>query len=142
MPPWQASARERVLGVLGRVTNVIAGLLDVRLGLLTALFGTDPADAEVATVVRAAINQTKGQGAEVVEVTIPGLNELIQDRMRGFLVLAQDFKFDLNAYLAARPSAPVRTLEAVLASGKFHPAVETPRQGPSALRPAAPVRGA
>jgi amidase len=104
----------------------LTGLGGARLGLLTALFGTDPADAEVATVVRAAINQTKGQGAEVVEVTIPGLNELIQDRMRGFLVLAQDFKFDLNAYLAARPSAPVRTLEAVLASGKFHPAVETP----------------
>ena len=45
--------------------------------------------------------------------------------MRGFLVLAQDFKFDLNAYLAARPTAPVRTLEEVLTSGKYHPAVET-----------------
>ena len=36
----------------------------------------------------------------------------------------QDFKFDLNAYLASRPTAPVRTLEEVLASGKYHPAVE------------------
>ncbi len=103
----------------------LAGLGGARIGLLAALFGTDPADAEVATVVRAAINQMKTQGAEVVEVTIPALNELIQDRMRGFLVLGQDFKADLNAYLGARPTAPVRTLEEVLASGKYHPAVET-----------------
>jgi len=103
----------------------LAGLRGARIGLLTALFGTDPADAEVATVVRGAVNQMKAQGAEVVEVTIPGLNELLLDRLRGFLVLAQDFKFDLNAYLAARPTAPVRTLEEVLASGKYHPAVET-----------------
>lgn len=103
----------------------LAGLRGARIGLLTALFGTDPADAEVATVVRGAVNQMKAQGAEVVEVTIPGLNELLLDRVRGFLVLAQDFKFDLNAYLAARPTAPVRTLEEVLASGKYHPAVET-----------------
>ena len=103
----------------------LSGLGDARLGLLTALFGTDPADAEVATVVRAAVNQMKAQGAEVVEVTIPGLTELLTDRMRGFLVLGQDFRADLNAYLAARPTAPVRTLEEVLASGKYHPAVET-----------------
>jgi Asp-tRNA(Asn)/Glu-tRNA(Gln) amidotransferase A subunit family amidase len=53
------------------------------------------------------------------------LADLLTDRANGFLVLRQDFKFDLNAYLAARPTAPVRTLEEVLASGKFHPAVET-----------------
>ena len=31
-----------------------------------------------------------------------------------------DFKFDLNAYLASRPSAPVHSLEEIIASGKFH----------------------
>jgi Asp-tRNA(Asn)/Glu-tRNA(Gln) amidotransferase A subunit family amidase len=75
--------------------------------------------------VRAAVEEIKGQGAEPVEVTISGLSDLLTDRANGFLVLRQDFKFDLNAYLAARPSAPVHTLEEVLASGKFHPAVET-----------------
>jgi amidase len=103
----------------------IGALRGARIGQLTALFGTDPADAEVATVVRAAVGQMKGQGAEIVEVAIPGVTELLTDRMRGFLVLGQDFKFDLNAYLAAHPTAPVRTLEDVLASGKFHPALET-----------------
>jgi amidase len=103
----------------------LGGLRGARIGALTNLFGTDPADAEVATVVRAAINQMKAQGAELVDVMIPGLNELLMDRLNGFLILTQDFKFDFNAYLAARPTAPVRTLEEVLASGKYHPSLET-----------------
>jgi Asp-tRNA(Asn)/Glu-tRNA(Gln) amidotransferase A subunit family amidase len=102
----------------------LTGLRGTRIGLLTALLGTDPADAEVASVVRGAVDEMRGEGAEIAEVTIPGLADLIADRANGFLVLRQDFKFDLNAYLAARPTAPVRTLEEVLASGKFHPAVE------------------
>jgi Asp-tRNA(Asn)/Glu-tRNA(Gln) amidotransferase A subunit family amidase len=103
----------------------LGGLRGARIGALTHLFGLDPADAEIATVVRAAINQMKAQGAELVEVTIPGLNELLMDRVNGFLILTQDFKFDFNAYLAAHPTAPVRTLEEVLASGKYHPSLET-----------------
>jgi amidase len=103
----------------------LTALRGARVGLVTALLGTDPADAEVAAVVRKAIEEIKGQGAEIVEVSIPDLTELLRDRANGFLLIRQDFKFDLNAYLAARPSAPVRTLEEVLAAGKFHPAVET-----------------
>jgi Asp-tRNA(Asn)/Glu-tRNA(Gln) amidotransferase A subunit family amidase len=102
----------------------LTGLRGVRIGVLTNLLGTEPEDTEVATVVRAAVNEMKTQGAEIVEVTIPGLAELLVDHPRPNLVLVQDFKFDLNAYLASRPTAPVRTLEEVLASGKYHPAVE------------------
>ena len=103
----------------------LTGLRSARIGLLTALLATDPADAEVAAVVRGAVGEMKEQGAEPVDVAIPGLSDLLTDRANGFLIIQQDFKFDLNAYLAARPSAPVRTLEEVLASGKFHPAIET-----------------
>jgi Asp-tRNA(Asn)/Glu-tRNA(Gln) amidotransferase A subunit family amidase len=103
----------------------LTGLHGTRIGLLTALLGADPADAEVATVVRGAVDEMRRGGAEIVDVTIPGLAGLLTDRANGFLILRQDFKFDLNAYLAARPTAPFRTLEEVLASGKFDPAVET-----------------
>jgi amidase len=103
----------------------LTALPGARIGLLTALLGTDPADAEVASVVRRAVAEMKGQGAEIVEVSIPDLSGLLTDKANGFLLIRQDFKFDLNAYLAKHPSAPVRTLEEVLASGKFHPAVET-----------------
>ena len=102
----------------------LAGLRGAHVGMLTALLGTDPDDAEVASVVRTALGEMRSQGAEVVDVVIPGLSELLTDRLNGFLILSQDFKFDLNAYLAAHPSAPVRTLEEVLASGKFHPSLE------------------
>jgi Asp-tRNA(Asn)/Glu-tRNA(Gln) amidotransferase A subunit family amidase len=102
----------------------LTALRGVRIGLLTALLGTDPADVEVALVVRRAADEMKGRGAEIVEVSVPGLSELLTDRANGFLIIRQDFKFDLNSYLAAHPTAPVRTLEEVLASGKFHPAVE------------------
>jgi Asp-tRNA(Asn)/Glu-tRNA(Gln) amidotransferase A subunit family amidase len=74
------------------------GLRGTRIGLLAALLGSDPADAEVASVVRGAVDEMKAQGAEIVEVTIPGLADLLTDRANGFLVLRQDFKFDLNAY--------------------------------------------
>jgi len=103
----------------------LTALRGARVGLVPALLERDPADSEVAVVVRKAIEEMKGQGAEIVEVSIPNLTELLRDPANGFLLIRQDFKFDLNAYLAAHPSAPVRTLEEVLAAGKFHPAVET-----------------
>jgi amidase len=101
------------------------GLHGARIGLLADLLGSAPEDAEVATVVRAAVTEMKWGGAEISEVRIAGLAELLTDRFGGFLILREDFKFDLDAYLASHPTAPVRTLSDVLASGKFHKAVET-----------------
>jgi len=89
------------------------------------LLVTDPEDGEVAAIVRGAVDEMKGQGAETVEVSMPDLSELLTDKANGNLIIRQDFKFDLNAYLAAHPTAPVHSLEEVLASGKFHHAVET-----------------
>jgi amidase len=99
----------------------LSGLRGTRTGLLTDLFGAEPADTEVGMIVRSAINEMKGQGAEVIEVTIPG----VDDHMKENIIVRSDFKFDLNAYLASRPSAPVHSLEEILASGKYHKAVET-----------------
>ena len=45
-------------------------------------------------IVRSAINEMKGQGAEVIEVTIPGVNEHMTDTT----VQRSDFKFDLDVY--------------------------------------------
>lgn len=104
----------------------LTGLRGARIGLVTDLLGSDPEDAEIATVERAAVNEMKLAGADVVEVTIPGLKELLTG---GYSIIREDFKFDFNAYLAAHPTAPVRSLEEVLASGKFHPAVKNNLSG-------------
>lgn len=101
------------------------GLRGTRLGILTDLMGSDPEDAEVNAVIHAAAAEMRGLGAAVEQVAIPGLRELLNDRMGGLLVLVQDFKADLNAYLASRPTAPLRSLADALASGKVHPAAET-----------------
>src|SRR5712671_906293 len=97
------------------------GLRGARIGLLTDLLAPEPADAEVAMIVRASVNEMKGQGADVIEVTIPGVKEHMADGT----VQNIDFRFDLNAYLASRPNAPVHTLEEILASGKYHKTLET-----------------
>jgi Asp-tRNA(Asn)/Glu-tRNA(Gln) amidotransferase A subunit family amidase len=68
------------------------GLRRARIGLLTDLFVLDPTDAEVATSVRLAIDEMKGLGAEVVEITIPDVKQHMNDGM----VSNVDFKFDLT----------------------------------------------
>jgi len=47
--------------------------------------------------VRAALNEMKSQGADLVEIAIPGLTELLTDRFGGNLIIRQDFKFDFNS---------------------------------------------
>jgi Asp-tRNA(Asn)/Glu-tRNA(Gln) amidotransferase A subunit family amidase len=80
------------------------------------LLGSEPEEAEVATIVRGAMKEMNGQGAQVLEVALPGWKDHVDDGT----VQNMDFKFDLNAYLASRPGAPVHSLEEVISSGKFH----------------------
>lgn len=96
------------------------GLEGARIGILTALFGTAPEDAEVAAIVRLAIESMHQHGAETLEVVVPDLEELLQ----GSSVIDAEFKFDLMDYLARYPNAPVRSLAEILASGRYHPSLE------------------
>jgi Asp-tRNA(Asn)/Glu-tRNA(Gln) amidotransferase A subunit family amidase len=96
-----------------------AGLGDVTIGLLTPLFGNAPEDEEVARIVRNAVDDIRSLGAGVVEVTAD-LDEMLRDTS----VINAEFKFDLQDFLARFPSAPVHSLGEILASGKFHQAVE------------------
>jgi amidase len=101
------------------------GLRGARIGLVTN-FPRTAEDPAVTAVVRAALDEMRAQEADVVEATIPNWQALFPDPSDPYVVLRHEFKFDLNAYLAQRPSAPVHSLEEVLASGKFstHEAVE------------------
>jgi amidase len=110
------------------------GLRGARIGLLTHLFGSEAEDEEVAAIVRAAGADMRRLGAEIMEITIPGLAELLLDPNAGHLVLIHDVKFDLDAYLASRPTAPVRSLDEALASGRIHPEVEPNLRRSQAVR--------
>mgnify|MGYP001593183498 CR=1 FL=1 len=92
------------------------GLQGARIGVLRALFGTAPEDDEVASLVRKALDGMKAQGAEVIEITVPGMEDLMRDSS----VIADEFKFDLAAYLAKQPNAPVKSLGEIIERGLHH----------------------
>jgi hypothetical protein len=69
--------------------------------------------------VRAAVEKMKEAGAEVVEVDVPGLEELLRDSS----VIASEFKFDLAAFLASR-NAPVQSLDDILSRGLYDASME------------------
>ena len=92
------------------------GLKGARIGVLRALWGTAPEDDEVAGIVRKALDGFKAQGAEVVDISVPGLDDLLRDSS----VIGDEFKFDLAAYLAKMPNAPVKSLGEILDRGLNH----------------------
>jgi amidase len=91
-----------------------------RLGVLVAHFGTESDDQEGARVVRAAIEKMKARGAEVVDVTIPGLDSVINSAG----VIDYELKPDLHDFLAGVPNPPVRSLAEILDHGLIHIALD------------------
>jgi amidase len=92
------------------------GLKGARIGVLRALWGSAPEDEEVAGIVRKALDGFKAQGAEVVDITVPGLDDLLRESS----VIADEFKFDLQDYLARQPNAPVKSLGEIIDRGLHH----------------------
>ena len=95
-------------------------LRGTRIGVLRSLFGTAAEDQEVTTVVNRALDRLGKSGAVVVDVTIPGLDELLRDSS----LIASDFKFDLMEYFARHPDAPVKSLGEILERGLYHSELE------------------
>ena len=92
------------------------GLKGARIGMLRAYWGNAPEDDEVIGIIRKALDGIKAQGAEVVEISVPGLDDLLRDSS----VIADEFKFDLMAYLARQPNAPVKSLGEIIDRGLHH----------------------
>jgi amidase len=94
-------------------------LQGARLGLLAGYMKEAAPFGEVSRVVRQAVEAMAENGAEVVEVDIAGLDELLRETS----VIDMEFKFDLENYLR-RSNAPVQSLSEVLESGRYHAALE------------------
>jgi amidase len=96
------------------------GLRGARIGLLKTMLGGGPEHQEVNAVVAEAVAAMKKAGAVVVEVDDPALGaaKLIAEND----VQKYEFKSLINAYLASIPAAPAKSLEEIIASGKFHKA--------------------
>jgi len=96
------------------------GRLDgARFGLLRDALVTVPEDQEVADVILAAKAQLESLGATVVDVSIPDYATV-----SNVSVIAMEFKENLDAYLAATPRAPRKTLQEIVDSGLYHPSLD------------------
>ncbi len=98
-----------------------SSLRGIRIGRLVPLFGAESEDEEVAAIAGAALDALADIGADVVDVAMPDLQELLQ----GTGLINAEFKFDLLDYFRDLPGAPVRSLADILADGRYHPVVET-----------------
>ena len=97
------------------------GLEGARIGVLTALFGSSPEDSEVGDVVRKALNEMQLKyGAQLVDIAVPDLDALLRDSG----VIVHEFKFDLADYLAAHPTAPVKSLDEIMTLGLYDDSME------------------
>jgi amidase len=94
------------------------GVQGKRIGVLRSFFGTAPTNAEVNRIANQAVEDLKRSGATVVELNTPDLDsgKLSTD----ISVHLYEFKPAINAYLAAG-NTPVKSLEQIISSGKFHP---------------------
>jgi Asp-tRNA(Asn)/Glu-tRNA(Gln) amidotransferase A subunit family amidase len=98
------------------------GLRGARIGVLRQAYERGGVDDDVAAVFEKALSDLRAAGAEVVdpaEVDFTGVT-----RQRG-LGSCMGFKYDINEYLASRADhAPVKSLEEIIASRRFHPSVQ------------------
>ena len=100
---------------------VRGALKGARIGILRQAYERPTLDAEVQRVFERAVADLRAQGAVIVEARVDSL-DAIQRRQQGG---CNRFKADLERYFAARgPNAPVKTIDEILRSRKFHPTVE------------------
>ncbi len=98
------------------------GLRGARLGVWRQAYDTPTLDPEVDAVFRRAVDELRKLGADVVD---PAVLENVDLRgPRG--ASCNRFKYDLNRYLGGLGDrAPVRSLEEIIKSRRFHPSIET-----------------
>ncbi len=88
------------------------GLNGARLGRLKLYFGEDE---DGSAVVLKAVDQMKKDGAEIIDVDVPGLADLLRDSS----VINIEFPSDLREFLASRDAAPVRSLDEIVKLGLY-----------------------
>src|SRR5882724_9219878 len=97
------------------------GLQGVRLGVVRQLFTPQATDPEVMKRMEQALVDLQRQGAQIVDAF--RVAEI--DDIPPATLFCRRFKFDINDYLARLgPNAPVKSLEEIIKSTKFHPSIE------------------
>jgi Asp-tRNA(Asn)/Glu-tRNA(Gln) amidotransferase A subunit family amidase len=87
---------------------------------LRQISNTETADADILRLFEQALKDMEEAGASIVDpVEIPALDEIPSSDL-----WCNRFKFDINDYLSSLgQNAPVKNLEAIIESRKFHPSI-------------------
>lgn len=130
--PVTAASRDRAAPNYLASLNADA-LRGARIGVLRQAFDTDTTDAEVRRVFMKALDDLRRAGATIVDAVAVPLDGV---RRPPGMQPCQGFKYDINAFFAARAGRiPMSSLTEVVKSGKFHPTVqrrlEQAEQGPA-----------
>jgi Asp-tRNA(Asn)/Glu-tRNA(Gln) amidotransferase A subunit family amidase len=97
------------------------GVQGMRLGVVRQLFMPQNTDPEVMQRMEQALADLRRLGAQLVDP----LHVAELDDIPPPTLFCIRFKFDINAYLARLgPAAPVKNLEEIIKSTKFHPSIE------------------
>jgi Asp-tRNA(Asn)/Glu-tRNA(Gln) amidotransferase A subunit family amidase len=94
------------------------GLRGARIGILRQAYERRTTDPEVVRLIELALDDMRARGAVIID-------SIMVDTAAFPRGNCNQMKADLNAWLATHGDrVPVRTLEAIIASGRFHPSVE------------------
>ena len=118
--PVTAAARERPIP---RYADALVrdGLRGARVGVLRQAYERATTDSEVVRVFELALDDMRRQGATIVEqVRLDSLDVSLRAWTGG----CDQFRHDIAQYLAAHPGAPVKSVDDILRSRRFHPTIE------------------
>ena len=98
------------------------GLEGIRLGILRQAYERETTDPEIVEVFMAAVDDLKRAGATIVDPVRVDLAGVRRPQGSG---QCGGFKYDINRYLAGHGDrVPVKTLEEIIRSRRFHPSIE------------------
>src|ERR1700722_11730877 len=118
--PMTARSRGRASPNFAR-SLVRDGLRGARIGILRQAYERGTPDPEILGVFAKAVADLKAAGATIVDGVSVGQVQRAQA-----VGSCRGFKYDINVYLAARGQrAPVHSLDEIIASGKFHPSIQS-----------------
>ena len=97
-------------------------LRGARIGVLRQAYERPTTDPEVVRVFTAALDDLRRQGAVIVD---PASVAALDERQRAFTGSCNQFKFDLEGWLARQGDrAPVHSVAEILRSRRFHPTIQ------------------
>ncbi len=122
-PDDEVTARSRGHAVPDYAAALVRdGLKGARIGVLRQAYERDTTDVEIVQVFTQALADLTRAGAEIVDPVTVDLSGVQRDQAAG---ACMGFKYDINAYLAARSDrVPVHSLEEIVKSRRFHPSVQ------------------